>query len=188
MVKPLHGIPKSVLHWYLTYLAHHLKVIYLQRARSDRCVLIREKREKINGLILLQVDDSLDRGTNGYLQDEKRASKVLRSRPRVSITSNQTKFRGLTIKRNHEGVFFTTQEDKIKILSKKSTQKELSSSRSLARYVGVCVRPYVCAPVQLIAPGNTSSTEARFKALHKSTGFLRKTDKQRLNFVTLYIG
>ena len=53
VVKPLYGIPESGLHWYLTYLAHHLGTLHMFRSKCDPCVLIRRSNNTLDGLILL---------------------------------------------------------------------------------------------------------------------------------------
>lgn len=41
VVKPLYEIPESGLHWYLTYLTHHLDSLNMTRSKCDPCVLIK---------------------------------------------------------------------------------------------------------------------------------------------------
>ena len=73
VVKPLYGIPESGLHWYLTYLSHHLDTLKMVRAQCDPCVLLRRNQDDLERLILLQVDDSLGVGTPDFLEEEEQA-------------------------------------------------------------------------------------------------------------------
>lgn len=73
VVKPLYGIPESGLHWYLTYLNHHLRTLGMKRSRVDLCVLYRRTGSKLEGVIVRQVDDSLGIGTTTFLDEEGHA-------------------------------------------------------------------------------------------------------------------
>ena len=53
------------------------------------------------------------------------------------------------------------------------------------QYIGVNVRPDVCAPVQLIAPGNKPTSPEEYKSLQKTTKYLQKTKEQGLNYLPL---
>lgn len=57
----------------------------------------------------------------------------------------------------------TTQEDKIAKLVAPDDEKEFVAQRVLAKYVGVNVRLFICAPLQLIAPGNNPTTGSEYK-------------------------
>lgn len=70
VVQPLYGIPKSGLNWYLTYLEHHLKVLNMTRTKEIPCVLIRQTNDELDGMVILQVEDSLGIGTSELLKDE----------------------------------------------------------------------------------------------------------------------
>ena len=184
VVKPLYGIPESGLHWYLTYLAHHLDTLHMTRARCDPCVLIRRSNDRLDGLILLQVDDSLGIGTPKFWEDEEIGSKSFRCKPRTKLSEKPTSFNGIFIK-HQDGRYTIDQQDKIEKLTIAKTQKEFSSMRALAQYIGVNTRPDICAPIQLIAPGNKQTTTAEFKSLTKTTNFLTKTKNQGLDFIKL---
>lgn len=59
VVKHMYVIPESGPHWYLTYFAHHLDTLKMNRSKADPCVLIHRNNGSLEGLIHLQVDDSL---------------------------------------------------------------------------------------------------------------------------------
>ena len=85
-----------------------------------------------------------------------------------------------------EGVRYSmSQADKIEKLAIAETQQEFTSQRALAQYIGVNVRPDICAPVQLIAPGKLPTTDKERKSLKKTTKFLKETIDQGLNYVAL---
>lgn len=184
VVKPLYGIPESGLHWYLTYLTHHLDTLHMTRSKSDPCVLIKRSKGQLEGLILLQVDDTLGLGTTNFMEEEQHHSQAFRCKPRTRLSAIPTTFNGITIT-SHDNMIKIQQTEKIMKLKPATTDKEFASQRALAQYIGVNVRPDTCAPIQLIAPGNAPTTKSEFKTLKKATAFLKDTKEQGLNFVPL---
>lgn len=57
--KPLYGIPEAGLHWYLTYLSHHIYTLGMTKSRYDPYLLMKHRNIKHIGMTELQVDDSL---------------------------------------------------------------------------------------------------------------------------------
>lgn len=99
VVKPLYGIPESGLHWYMSYLTHHLESLNMVKSKVDPCVLIKRTNDKLTGMILLQVDDSLGFGNKDFLAEEEMASTQFKSKPRSSLTTAPSSFNGLTIRK-----------------------------------------------------------------------------------------
>ena len=106
----------------------------------------------------MQVDDSLGVGTESFLEKEEIASKQFRCKPRTIISSENTSFNGINIKKTTAS-YSITQSDKVDKLVDPTTSVEYASHRALAQYVGVNTRPDICAPVQLLAPGSGKSIE-----------------------------
>ena len=77
VMKPLYGLPESPINWYTTYVSHFKKTLQMDCSPHDPCLLIRKKKrdEKCDGIVLLQVDDSLTFGTSQFHEEEKRAAK-----------------------------------------------------------------------------------------------------------------
>lgn len=94
-------------------------------------------------------------------------------------------FNGLMVNRTTEGVFSTTQGEKIDWLILPKTQDDFHSHRDLAQYVEVNIRPEVCAAVQVIALRNKPTDKEGYKSLEKGVKFLKQTVTQCLNFVKL---
>ena len=168
VVKPLYGIPESGLHWYLTYLAHHLDTLGMTRSRVDPCLLIKQGNNGLDGFILLQVDDSLGFGTEQFLDEEERASLTFKCKARAPLTNKPTTFNGITITKGNqihvkdktqqvtggqgESIewsgkdidafrYSISQRDKIGKLGNFNDQSEFVSQRALAQYIGVNIRP-----------------------------------------------
>lgn len=90
VVRPLYGIPESGLHWYLTYLENHVDNLGMNRTKADPCVTWKSKGNCIQGLIVLQVDESLGMGTQGFLKEEEEGSMRFKSKPRTPIAEEGT--------------------------------------------------------------------------------------------------
>lgn len=182
VVKPLYGIPESGLHWYLTYVGHHIDKLNMTRATSDPCLLIRRDGTNLQGIVILQVDDSFAIGTEEFEQEEDEQSKEFLSKPKTILTEKQIPFNGIMIAKEKDGTIKVTQQEKITKLQHPATQKDFTSQRALAQYIGVCTRPDVCANIQLIAPGAQKTTEDEFRTLKKTMDHLSATKERGLTY------
>lgn len=70
VVKSIHGVPESWLHWYLTNLNHYEHNLGMARRPSDPSVLVRRSSSQLEKIIILQVHEILGIGENIFLQDE----------------------------------------------------------------------------------------------------------------------
>lgn len=184
VVKPLYGIPESGLHWYLTYLNHHLQTLGMKRSKVDPCVLYRRTGQKLEGIIVLQVDDSLGAGMETFLNEESQASKAFRCKERTPVNETPVVFNGISIRK--EGHAYTmTQSEKIDKLKPPGNDKEYASSRALAQYIGVCTRPDVCSSVQLLVPQKEGVTAEQTKKLTKVFSHMAGTREQGLNYTSI---
>lgn len=154
MLRPLYGIPESGLNWYLTYLEYHTEKLGMVRATTDPCVLIRREDRALKGLVMLQVDDTLMLGDDDFITEEQAAVEEFKSKDRVFISKASIDVNGIKIKKISEGRIRLRQEDKIAKLKVPTAQKAFASVRAMCQYIGVNARPDICAPVQLVAPGN----------------------------------
>lgn len=185
VVKPLYGIPESGLHWYLTYLDHHLTRLGMQRSMVDPCVLLKRDKDGLVGTIILQVDDSFGVGTETFLHDEATAVTQFKHKPRQILGATAVRFNGLHISKLNDGKVLLGQHEKIEKLQTPSDEKRFASMRALAQYVGVNIGPDICAPVQLVAPGSEQTTAAEFKTLEKVIDFLKDTKDFKMVFTPL---
>lgn len=142
---------------YLTYLIHPLKPLKMTRSEADPCVILRKKNHTLKGLLLLQVDDSLEFGTENFTDEEKAASKVFQCNPRTVLPDAQTTFNGIDIRRSSPRSplgLSRTHIDRIDKIEEAATPNQFKSQRSLRQYIGVNLRPDICASIQIIAPLN----------------------------------
>lgn len=108
VIKPLYGIPESGLHWYLTYLEYHIDELKMVRTKADTFFLIKRNDEGIEGMVLLQVDDSLGVGTEGFLEKEEKWSQRFRSKDRKIIGREGQQFNGTTFRLINGGLITIT--------------------------------------------------------------------------------
>lgn len=125
--------------------------------------------------------DALAHQPTSNLQHNSRASET------VTFTLPTTKA-NLSIKVIHKQLRYrVTQEDKIARLKHADTIPEFISARELAQYIGMKTRPDVCAPIKLIAPGNTPPPNKEIRLLKNITTFMKDTCDQGLDYVKLYL-
>lgn len=167
-VKPFYGIPESGLHWYLTYLNHHINELGMTRSRADPCVLYRRTGTVLDGVIVLQVDDSLGVGSTGFLDEEGQESKPFRCKYRSLIEKKPITFNGRSI-RWDGNAYKMTQTENIEKLKPPSNDSEYVSMRALAQYVGFNTRPSVCAPVQLLVSPKEGITSEQTRNCARSS-------------------
>lgn len=122
VVKLLNIIPESGLHRYLTYLAHYLEVLQMDRNQEDPCVLIRRDMGEMDGLVLLKVYDSLGIGTQTFWANKEEASIVFRRNHWILISTTLTSLNDLIIAHKEE-VLDNTQAYRIRRFTTVTTEK-----------------------------------------------------------------
>lgn len=186
VVRPLYGIPESGLHWYLTYLDHHVGRLGMKQSRADPCFLMKHREDgTIDGVVVLQVDDSLIVGSKQFMKMEEEAASEFQTKPRTYITDNITGFNGIQLRRTANGTITMNAQPKITRLKIPQSEKEFASERAAVQYIGGTCRPDVCANTQLIAPGSEPTTKAEHRTLAKTIKYLAKTAEQGLTFAPL---
>lgn len=75
VIRPLYFIAESGLHRYLTYLQHHVERLGKHRSVIYSCIIIlHNSNAQMERLVELQVEDTLEIGTETFLKDEERAA------------------------------------------------------------------------------------------------------------------
>lgn len=187
VVKPLYGIPDSGLHWYLTYLEHHLVRIGMEISVVDPFALIKRRHNQLIREIILQVDYSFGIGTEEFFQAETEAAKCFQNKPIIILDETPALFNGLTITSTPDVSLYLQQTEKIDKLEVPNCQKGFGSVRALAQYIFVSIIPHVCAPEHQIVPVNAPTTLYEFKSFPKVIKFLRITIDTPLIFKPLYL-
>lgn len=179
VVHPVYGIPESRLHWYRTYLDHHLTEMNMTRPLCDPCVIFHLKNSQRDGIVILQVDDSFSLGTASFFDDEDKASLHLNSKLRTMISTAPTPFNGTKSVRSPNKSIIVTQPDEIEKLSPTNTNQQFTNQRARAQYIGICTRPDIFAQVQLIAPTSEAPTPAEHTILAKTLSQIQETSQTR---------
>ena len=71
-LKPLYGIPEAGLYWFVTYSQHHLNELGMKSTSFDACILYRRNNKTVEGITILQVDDSFGFGSSEFLEKESK--------------------------------------------------------------------------------------------------------------------
>lgn len=124
-------------------------------------IIRRDKEGKPDGVIIVEIDDSLAYGSPAFTMHEKEAAEDFHSEPRTEVQQAQLSFNDMGIKGEAVDKRITiSQYKKVERLRIPTTTKTFASRRALDQYIGVNTRPEICATVQLFAPGATNETTA----------------------------
>lgn len=146
--------------------------------------------------VLLQVEYSLDLGSDYFIYEEEEGSKEFKYKQPTTIgilptTDGCTFYRcqgatlnGLTIITTADCYFDTTQRDNIDKLSIQNSDKACASQRELVQLRSQHPTGHM-SPVKPVSPGNSSSTPEEYKVLTKSINFLHKIRDTGINLVRL---
>lgn len=184
--KPLYGIPESGLHWFLTYQSHYKQMLKMHETRGDKCMLYRHTEKFLDGLTILQVDDSFGHGSATFLDDEERESNKFKCKPRdVILPGNSVQFNGVTIysaRPNHYGIH---QSDKMRSLQIPTNNQQLSSTRAQIQYIASCTRPDLSSSVQLMAAEMKDDSPTTYKKMEKIVKWCHDTCNIGLQYIPL---
>ncbi len=105
--RPLYGLPESGVHWFETYVSHLHDMIRMKSTETDPCLLFRlNKKDKLDGPVCLQVDDSIGAGSEHFLTEEDKASQAFKSRGETLLKDGmEIKFNGQHLKKKNGNVF-----------------------------------------------------------------------------------
>lgn len=122
----------------------------MSRAIIDPCGHIPRKMGRLVGALIPKVHDSMYIGTERFIIHEAEASHRYKSKPREILSRSPTPCNGYYIHRTPTGDIRMFQSDKITLLTPPDTEKCFVSQRAMAQYIGVKMRPYITASVQLV--------------------------------------
>lgn len=178
--RPLYGLPESGMLWFETYIGHHHNILNMESTETDPCLLFRRNEDgDLEGIICLQVDDSIGGGTVAFLKDENENSKVFRTREQKLLAEqSEMRFNGQYIRREGRMVYLHQRPyvERMPLQNIERSAASFMSHRGQAAYVSTCTRPDVtCAVNQLTQVVPDSADEHDFKRL--DTVFKRMHDK-----------
>jgi len=158
----------------------------MKPTRSDPCVLYRRTNEKLDGVTVLQVDESFGIGCKQFLDDEEKESSRFQSKPRKIFTEgDRCTFNGSDIALRPGNVFEMEKSKKLRKIISPKTQDEFVNARAQAKYIGCCTRPDLCAVVQLLATSVPNPSPSDYKTMQKIVARCHDIADVGLRFVPL---
>lgn len=139
------------------------------------CVLFKRDLQHIRGIVTLQVDDSLARGDEEFLWEEKEAPGYFPTEPCERLGATDTLLSGVGLPRGSNQVdIITKQSDKIDNLVDPLDRNGFTTNFLMEHYIEI-PPPVVSTPVQLSAPGSDPTAPAEFKHVDKFIAYLQTT-------------
>lgn len=162
VVRPVYGMPESPMHWFKTYIDYHKNTLSMSQSKLDPCLLYRSNEEGVNGIIGIQVDDTICAGTSSFLDEEKLRSKEFPSKGKETISSTAVRFNGVELQLSKNGIVMK-QENYINEIDKGKFRLKLSfeqfrSIRAKYAYAAFSTAPIALIHVALLA----QYTESRY--------------------------
>ena len=104
VVKALYGMPESPMHWFKTYGDYHRDDLNMKPAAIDQCLWYCMKDQYLDGILALQVDDTLFAGSPSFLKLEMEKAKKFPNSGRTIATSDPIRFNGLDLRITSDGI------------------------------------------------------------------------------------
>lgn len=105
LCRPLYGLPEAGAMWYSTFARYHRNSLHMHHTATDPAVLVRhDKHGNLDGMSVIQVDDTLIMGTPLFVKDEERESVAFPSKGRTLIESKPVGFNGTVITRKGRNI------------------------------------------------------------------------------------
>ena len=170
VLRSLYGLPESGYIWFETYLGHHHGRLRMKSTAMDPCLLYRKTQDgSVDGLVCLQVDDSIGAGSQEFLREEAEAAKRFKTRTaKVLEDGQELKFNGHYIKRIGKTIVLHQHPYEARIPTERvlRTPDSFMTNRGKASYLSSCTRPDIaCAVNQLSQRKASEASESDFKRL-----------------------
>lgn len=177
--KPLYGLPESGLLWYETYRSYHEVDLKMTAAVVDPCLYHRVSEDKLEGMIVTQVDDSAICGNPGFLQEETRAAVQFPSAGRSPIDHRGSEFNGSRVSKLQNGGFSMDQSayiSRIDTERSKRDEQTFGTLKGKLHYASSNTRPdHACAINLLSQTLPKDAAEPQFKELDRVNAEMHAT-------------
>lgn len=141
--RPLYGLPEAGAMWYSTFARYHRNSLGMCHTATDPAVFMRhDATNKLDGMAVIQVDDTLIMGSPAFMADEERESSAFPSKGRTIISSSPVQFNGTHISRH--GCDIVVEQNAYTSCLKSEyprTAKEFATARGKASYATASTRP-----------------------------------------------
>lgn len=136
-------------------------------------------------MILSQVENSVRLTHPSFLKLKDEVAHEFRNKPRVMLNETISLSNGLNIRRLQDGTITRDEKEKIAKLVRATDEISFICDRELAQYIGLYLRPDICAAVQPIAPCGDPVTKDELKPMRKPTTFIKVTSDEHLSIVPI---
>lgn len=130
--------------------------------------------KELEGLVILQVDDSLLEGTEKFLSEQDEASRAFKTKVSQKLALAPIVLNGVTLQKEGREIKVTEAE---KVAKRKEPyfEKSFASIRAMVQYVGLKCRPDVNATVELIVPGKEQTAREEYRTLNRIINHIKYT-------------
>jgi hypothetical protein len=139
----------------------------------------------LQGLVGIQVDDSLILGDARFVEDEQREVQRFKCKDTSVLGTSFLEFNGAEIHRLANNKLIFKQPNHIQRLAAATNLTEFVSQRALGAYIACMSRPDLLGEFQLLASAAREPTEANIKTLNKIIDKARGTASLGLSFCCL---
>lgn len=139
----------------------------------DPCVLYQRTGAYMEGLVIMQVDDSLMAVSASFRLEDEEARRTFKTKPIQQLRDIPIVFNGVILKKEGQSMMMTQAENTAK-LRIPECERSFASIRAMAEYMGVNLRPDIAAGVQFIAPGGHPTDKEEFATLKKFINHLKR--------------
>lgn len=143
LCRPLYGLPEAGAMWYSTFARYHRNNLRMHHTATDPAVFVRhDEHGRLDGMSVVQVDDTLIMGSPSFMDDEERESAAFPSKGRTSVEAKPVAFNGTTIRRRGKTVIVDQHEYTGNLDSDFSrTPEGFATARGKASYATASTRP-----------------------------------------------
>ena len=90
-------MPESPMHWFTTYVDYHRTSLDMEQVPFDPCLLFHRTDERLQGIVSLQVDDTLYACTEEFAEKEEKVSTKFPSKGRTPIETEPVRYNGIDL-------------------------------------------------------------------------------------------
>jgi hypothetical protein len=165
---------------------HHVDNLSKKQTALDPCLLVkRDENSALQGLVGIQVDDSLFLGDARFVEDEKREVQRFKCKDASVLGAKFLEFNGAEIHRLADNKLVIKQPNHIMRMAAATNLTEFVSQRALGAYIASLSRPDLLGEFQLLASAAREPMEANIKKLNKILYKARGTASLGLSFCCL---